>query len=845
MQDPNRIKELLERLEALERKHSLFNAEIRGLRKEIEFLQTGKVGETLTEAPVDPKVPSVDFLDTSAKQPPKTAAKQTEKDPRKSSGIGRKKPFVKKSMFSSFTSGGSKDGEKGPKRKSGLEEFIGKNLIAVIGIAVLVLGIGFGVKYSIDNNLISPVTRIILGYLAGLGILGAGIALKKKYEGFSAILVSGAMASFYFITFAAFSFYNLMPQLAAFAMMVVFTLFTVAAAIKYDRQIIAHVGLVGAYLVPVLLSDGSGQVAILFTYMAIINAGILVLALQKYWKPLYYTAFVATWAIYSAWHVDNYDSGMNLGLALFFASLFFLIFYATALAYKVMKKEKFNVSDVILILSNSFLYFGFGYSLMIEDYEAYLGLFAVANAVVHFAVAMPLNMNKLIDRSLVHFLAGLVLVFLTIAVPVQLDGNWVTLLWIAEAVLVFYLGRVRNIKFYEMLTFPLVLLAVGSLIHDWGEFYGHYYMFEEEVSGKVTSIFNIQFLSTVLLAVGLGVMAWWNNQPKYLPEGDPRHSYKSLLDFMFLFLPLVILFIGVELEIYQYWDQLEEVWRNKSNNDMSMEVDFSFRDFSKFGALWGIWFMMGYFTLLSVISLKVFKKEGFSFAMLIINSIGVLIFLAAGLTTLATLRDHYLAGNILPIYTDGGMYFAIRYIGIGLAAGLLTVSWFLGKKAEQTSPFFANAFEFVFHFSILTILSAELIQLMSVGGDSGKAYRIALSVLWGAYSLLLIVLGIWKKRQILRLGGMGLFAVTLFKLFLYDLAKASTPSRIISFVAIGIILLIISFLYNKYKDVIIGGDAKPSPTPLKPVTETKNEAETTNTDAAATAGIDSTSAEEE
>ncbi len=89
-----------------------------------------------------------------------------------------------------------------PKQKSDLEKFIGGNLINKIGILITIIGVAIGAKYSIDNDLISPLTRIILGYLLGLGLLGFGIKLKEKYKSFSAVLVSGAMVIMYFITFA-------------------------------------------------------------------------------------------------------------------------------------------------------------------------------------------------------------------------------------------------------------------------------------------------------------------------------------------------------------------------------------------------------------------------------------------------------------------------------------------------------------------------------------------------------------------------------------------------------------------------------------------------------------------
>ena len=133
------------------------------------------------------------------------------------------------------------------------EKFIGENLISKIGIIILILGVAIGAKFAIDHDLISPLTRIILGYVLGFGLLGFAFKLKEKYQQFSAVLLSGSMAINYFLTYAAYSLYDLFPQEVAFLLMLIFTIFTVLAALTYNMQVIAHIGLVGAYAVPFLL----------------------------------------------------------------------------------------------------------------------------------------------------------------------------------------------------------------------------------------------------------------------------------------------------------------------------------------------------------------------------------------------------------------------------------------------------------------------------------------------------------------------------------------------------------------------------------------------------------------
>lgn len=270
-----------------------------------------------------------------------------------------------------------------------LEEFIGKNVISLIGIVITVIGVAIGAKYAIDRDLISPAARIVLGYIFAFVIFGTAARLKAKYLNFSAVLLSGAMAMMYFLTFFAYSFYNLIPQNAAFLMMLLITTFTVLAAINYNRQIIAHIGLVGAYTVPFLLSNNSGRFDILFSYMTIINFGILIVSVKKFWKPLYYSSFIVTWLSFSGWYFSAYNSAEHFSLAFAFLTVFFLTFYLTFVSYKLIAGEEFNAEIVLLILLNSFIFYAFGF-LITESKTGdgqYLGFFTLLNAIFHFFVA--------------------------------------------------------------------------------------------------------------------------------------------------------------------------------------------------------------------------------------------------------------------------------------------------------------------------------------------------------------------------------------------------------------------------------------------------------------------------
>jgi uncharacterized membrane protein len=110
-------------------------------------------------------------------------------------------------------------------------------------------------------------------------------------------------------------------------------------------------------------------------------------------------------------------------------------------------------------------------------------------------------------------------------------------------------------------------------------------------------------------------------------------------------------------------------------------------------------------------------------------------------------------------------------------------------------------FDFGLYFSLLVILSSELINWSDIF-DVREIYRLGLSILFGLYAVFLIVLGIVNKKKHMRIFAIALFAITLGKLFIYDIAELGTISKTIVFVSIGILLLIASFLYTKYKSLI-------------------------------------------
>ncbi len=694
---------------------------------------------------------------------------------------------------------------KPPFGKSNLEKFIGENLINKIGIAITVIGVAIGAKYAIDHELISPLTRIILGYLVGMGLLVFAIRLKKKYENFSAVLLSGAMAIMYFMTYAAYGFYDLIPQTVAFVIMVLFTAFTVVAALNYDRQVIAIVGLVGAYAVPFLLSEDSGRVVILLSYMTLINVGILVIAFRKYWKWLYYSSFGLTWLIYFIWYVTDYSTDDHFSLSLLFSSVFFTIFYLTFLGYKLLRKEQFEKRDIFLLLANSFIYYGLGYAVL-NDHDTWdqlLGLFTLANAIVHFIFSVTIYRWKLADRNLFFLVSGLVLVFITIAIPVQLDGNWVTLLWAGEAALLFWIGRTKSVPVYEKLSYPLMLLAFLSIIQDWMTVYDYYYF--DEIENPFMPLLNVHFLTSVLFIAAFGFITILHRNKDYPSALSPEKGISKVISFSIPVILLISLYYAFRLEIANYWNMLyADSALAIAPKDQQYQDHIWNEDLNRFKMIWIINYTLLFLSLLAWVNIKRLKDQQLGWINQGLIVLTMFAFLVQGLLLLSELRESYLQQTFSEYYHYGIFNLIIRYVSfVFVAFTLFTVYRYIRAPFIQVS--LKLAFDVLLHATALWIASSELIHWMDIA-EFTQSYKLGLSILWGTYSLFLIVLGIWKKKKYLRIGAISLFGVTLIKLFFYDISNLDTIGKTIVFVLLGVLLLIISFLYNKYKHVITDED---------------------------------------
>lgn len=194
-----------------------------------------------------------------------------------------------------------------------LEARIGLSWMNILGVVTLIFAAAFAFKYAVDNNYVGPSARVALGIFAAMIALSFGdLMWRKGQQVFGQGITGLGLALLYLSFWASFGLYHLVPQTAAFVLMVVTTAAAVVFAMRYEAQVIAIVGMIAGYWVPGALSSGEPHPWVLLSYVFLLNLGCLALTRFRRWRALEYIAAVLTILWFGAWLFDGSNSSSHL-----------------------------------------------------------------------------------------------------------------------------------------------------------------------------------------------------------------------------------------------------------------------------------------------------------------------------------------------------------------------------------------------------------------------------------------------------------------------------------------------------------------------------------------------------
>lgn len=411
----------------------------------------------------------------------------------------------------------------------------GGNTIVRVGVLVLFVGLAFLAKYAVDNAMLPPELRLAAIGAAGIGLFVFGFRLRRKTAGqmgYALTLQGAGVAVLYLTVFAAFRLYHFLPAGAAFAALGLICAFSAVIAMAQNALPMAFIGFAGGFAAPILVSTGQGNHVALFTYYLVLGIAIAGIAWARAWRPLNLLGFFATFGVATAWGVLKYRPEQLASTEPFLMG-FFLIYVAAsvmyALRHSLVGKKAVDATMVFGVPIAAFaLQAG-----LVRDIEYATAFSSLALGAFYLALGWWMARRKggqhEASRWMAECFAALGLGFVTLAVPLALDGRWTSAVWAVEGAGVYWMGRRQGRWLARAAGLTLQGLAAVFYLDALARVH--------EASWPLA---NPAFIGASMLAGAALAIAWWSRSPAEAPDSAFGRHFVALENA----LPPVLFWIG-------------------------------------------------------------------------------------------------------------------------------------------------------------------------------------------------------------------------------------------------------------------------------------------------------------
>ena len=377
-----------------------------------------------------------------------------------------------------------------------LESIIGRRWVGWAAIALILFATAFFLKYAFDNRWIGELGRVAIGITFGIAMCLGGYRYQQRgWRVFAQILTGGGIVLLYLSTYAAFGYYHLVGQKTAFIFLALLIAEAAAISLRYNAPAIAIMALIGGFLTPVLLHSDRDQYRSFFAYIVALDAGAL--ALLKHWRGLSSVAYFGTQLLFWIWYDENYHHQKRTAVLVFQAAIF-VLFLSAHLVRALIRRDAATLEDSLLLLTNPFVFFATAYHLLNPTHHDWMGAFAIIMALLYALAAKLLLARSAGSRREILLLLAVALTFVTIAIPIQLSSNWITIAWAVQGLAILWAGLELQSEKLRVHAFALFALAFGKFLF-WDTPYG--------VRPSFTPVFNRYFLSSLaVIACFLGAV---------------------------------------------------------------------------------------------------------------------------------------------------------------------------------------------------------------------------------------------------------------------------------------------------------------------------------------------------
>lgn len=339
------------------------------------------------------------------------------------------------------------------------------NALVRAGVIVLFFGVAFLLRYLAQHSHIPMELRLSGIAFAALALLIVGWRLRTRRRGYALALQGGAVGILYLTIFSALHLYSLLSPTAAFGLLAAVSALSATMAVLQSSLAVALLSVTGGFLAPFLASTGHGDHVALFSYFALLNAVILGIAWFRSWRLLNVAGFAFTFVLSAIWGVLQYQP-QDFATSEPFLVLFFLLYVAIAVLYSSRQESgpgQYGYIDATIIFGTPLTAFGLQ-AAMLHGHPLALAYSALAVSALYIALAWLLHRRSPQRlRLLVEGFTALGVAFLTLAVPLALNGRWSAASWALEGAALVWVGCRQNRRLPRAFGVLLQIAAGGAL----------------------------------------------------------------------------------------------------------------------------------------------------------------------------------------------------------------------------------------------------------------------------------------------------------------------------------------------------------------------------------------------
>lgn len=355
------------------------------------------------------------------------------------------------------------------------EAAVAANWLTRIGILVLVVGVGFFIKYSIDKGLLGPEGRVALSCLAGAALVGAGVRqFGRQYHILGQGLAGGGLAILYFAVYAAAELFLLVPLAAGFGLMAVVTLTAGVLAVRHRAPLLAVLGTLGGYLTPIMLASDTPQLIWLYGYLLALLAGVAVVTACRGWMGLIGISFLCHNLVFLLM-CDGKLTSLDAPRTLPFLALAFVGYSLAAAANGLSGKRETTVIELGGLILAAALFVVFGYAVVEPVYGREAVAWLTLGMGAFYAGALTLLLRRVAyDKALGAALLALGAAALALTLPLVFSEGVLTVSWALLAVAAWWIAkRVGSPLLRACAGLLLVFVTAKLLTADLDRLYSH------------------------------------------------------------------------------------------------------------------------------------------------------------------------------------------------------------------------------------------------------------------------------------------------------------------------------------------------------------------------------------